>query len=75
VGQGKDFHRPINMTALNNDIPGPAESLLEDAQRLFTQPSGPEVSRLTYGLLDLRVGVQEERNDFAHLINRGSSLE
>ena len=44
-----------------------------DAQRLFRQPTASEVSRLTYGLRDLRVGVQEEaRNDFAHLLNRGS---
>jgi len=60
---------------MNNDITGPADSLLEDAQRLFTQPTAPEMSRLTYGLRDLRLGVQEEaRNDFAHLLNRGSSL-
>jgi hypothetical protein len=75
VGQGKDFHRTINMTAMNNDITGPADSLVEDAQRLFSQPTAPEMSRLTYGLRDLRLGVQEERNDFAHLLNRGSSLE
>jgi hypothetical protein len=34
------------------------------------------MSRLTYGLRDLRVCEQEEGgNDFAHLLNRGSSLE
>jgi len=49
---------------------------LEDAQRLFSQPTAPEMSRLTYGLRDLRVGVQEEgHSDFAHLLNCGSSLE
>jgi hypothetical protein len=48
---------------------------VEDAQRLFSQPTAPEMSRLTYGLRDLRLGVQEEPNDFAHLLNRGSSLE
>jgi hypothetical protein len=64
------------MIALNNDITGPADSLLEDAQRLLSQPTATEMSRLTYGLRDLRVSVQEEGcNDFAHLLNRGSSLE
>jgi len=64
------------MIALNNDITGPANSLLEDAQRLFSQPTATEMSRLTYGLRDLCVSVQEEGcNDFAHLLNRGSSLE
>ena len=54
----------------------PADSLVEDARRLFSQPTATELSRLTYGLLDLRLGVQEEGcNDFAHLLNRGSSLE
>jgi hypothetical protein len=57
-------------------ITEPADSLVEDARRLFSQPTATEMSRLTYGLLDLRLGVQEEgRNDFAHLLNRGSSLE
>jgi hypothetical protein len=61
---------------MNNDITGPADNFVKDAQRLFTQPSGPEVSRLTYGLRDLRVCEQEEAgNDFAHLLNAGSSLE
>jgi hypothetical protein len=59
-----------------NDITGPADSLVEDAARLFSQPTAPEMSRLTYGLRDLRVCEQEEGgNDFAHLLNRGSSLE
>jgi hypothetical protein len=61
---------------MNNDITGPADNLVEDAQRLFIQPTATEMSRLTYGLRDLRVSVQEEaRNNFAHLLNRGSSLE
>jgi hypothetical protein len=60
----------------NNDITGPADGLVENAQRLFSQPTATEMSRLTYGWRDLRVGVQEEaRNDFAHLLNCGSSLE
>jgi hypothetical protein len=54
----------------------PADDCLEDVQGLFSQPTAPEVSRLTYGLRDLRIRVQgEARNDFAHLLNRGSSLE
>jgi len=61
---------------MNNDITEPADSLVEDAQRLFSQPTATEISRLTDGLRELRLGVQEEaRNDFAHLLNRGSSLE
>ncbi len=76
MGQDKDFHRPINVTALNNDITEPADNLVEDAQRRFSQPTASEMSRLTHELRDLRVDVQEEgRNDFAHLLNRGSSLE
>jgi hypothetical protein len=61
---------------MNNDITEPADSLVEDAQRLFNQPTAPEMSRLTYGLRDLRVGVQEKAcNDFAHILDWGSSLE
>jgi len=61
---------------MNKDKTGPADSLVEDAQRLFSQPTATEMSRLTYGLRDLRVSVQGEgRNDFAHLLNCGSSLE
>jgi hypothetical protein len=76
MGQGKRFSQAHYITALNNDITGPADRVLEDPPRLFTQPTAPEMSRLTYGLRDLRLGVQEEAgNDFAHLLNRGSSLE
>jgi hypothetical protein len=62
---------------MNNDITGPVDSLVEDVQRLFSQPTATEMSRLTYGLRDLRVGVheQEARNDFARLLNCGSWLE
>jgi hypothetical protein len=41
------------MIALNNDITGPSDSFLEDAQRLFSQPTATETSRLTYGLRDV----------------------
>jgi hypothetical protein len=62
---------------MNNDGADPADTFVQDAQGLFRQPTAQEVSRLTYGeLRDLRVCAQEEpRNHFAHLLNRGSSLE
>ena len=61
---------------MNNDMTEPADILVEDAQRLVSQPSAPEMSRLTDGLLDLRICAQEEtHDDFAHLLNSGSSLE
>jgi hypothetical protein len=48
-----------------------------DAKGLFRQPTAEEVARLTFGELStLRVHAQDEaRNYFAHLLNRGSSLE
>jgi hypothetical protein len=54
-----------------------ADTFVEGRQGLFRQPTAGEVSRLTYGeLRDLRACRQEEaRNHFAHLLNRGSSLE
>lgn len=54
-----------------------AADFVEDGQGLFRQPTAGEVSRLTFGeLRDLRAFAQEEaRNHFAHLLNRGSSLE
>ena len=59
-------------TTIKHDQPG----FVNDAQRLFRQPTAPEVSRLTYGLRDLRICAQEEaRNDFARLLNRGSPQE
>ena len=40
------------------------------------QPTAEEISRLTFSKLrDLRVHAQELRNEFARLLNRGSSLE
>ncbi len=53
-----------------------ADTLVQDKQEPFRQPSAEEVSRLTYGLRDLRTHTQEvARNNFAHLLNCGSSLE
>jgi hypothetical protein len=49
---------------------------LEDPTGLFQQPTAHEMSRLVVGKLrDLRVHAQKARNHFAHLLNRGSSLE
>jgi hypothetical protein len=49
---------------------------VQDAQGLFRQPTAEEVSRLTAGQLrDLRVEAEKEMHYFAHLLNRGSSLE
>lgn len=52
-------------------------AFIQDRQGLFRQPTAGEVSRLTYGeLRDRRACAEEEaRNHFAHLLNRGSSLE
>ena len=49
---------------------------VEDAKGSFQQPTAEEVSRLVFPeLRDSRVHAQEARNHFAHLLNRGSSLE
>ena len=53
-----------------------ADSRVEDGKVLFQQPTAEEVSRLVFAQLrDSRVHAQEARNYFAHLLNRGSSLE
>jgi hypothetical protein len=40
------------------------------------QPTAEEISRLTFAKLrDLRIHAQGLRNQFARLLNRGSSLE
>jgi hypothetical protein len=61
---------------MNKDGTEPAD-FVEDGQTPFRQPTASEVARLIYEQLrDLRVCVQEKAgNDFAHLLNRGSSLE
>lgn len=47
-----------------------------DSKKVLEEPTAAEVSRLTFGpLRDIRVHAQEARNHFAHLLNRGSSLE
>jgi hypothetical protein len=52
------------------------DTFVEERPELLRQPSSEEIARLTYGLRDTRTCTQaEERNHFAHLLNRGSSLE
>ena len=53
-----------------------ADGCLENPNGSFQQPTAEEVSRLIFAKLrDLRVHDQDARNHFAHLLNRGSSLE
>jgi len=62
---------------INDDRTRPAGSFVEEAQRPFKQPTAPELARLVYeGLGEVGAGSKEEApNNFAHLLNRGSSLE
>ena len=47
-----------------------------DTKRFFGQPAAAVKSYLSLeNLRDLRIHAQELRNQFAHLLNRGSSLE
>ncbi|HEX6729930.1 MAG TPA: hypothetical protein VF074_07955, partial [Pyrinomonadaceae bacterium] len=48
---------------------------LQPANRPHRQPTAAEVSGLTFGLCDSRIHAQELSNQFARLLNRGSSLE
>ena len=46
------------------------------AEGSFRQPTAAEVSVLTFSMLrDVRTHAQELSNEFARLLNRGSSLE
>jgi len=54
----------------------PQRSPVKDADGFFRHPTVEEVSRLTRGKTrDSGLYAQEARNQFAHLLNRGSSLE
>ena len=47
-----------------------------DSEGLFGKQEPEDVSQLTGGKLrDIRIHAQELRNQFSHLLNRGSSLE
>jgi hypothetical protein len=49
-------------------------NLVRDADGCPQDPNG--VPRLTFGKLrEIRIHAQELRNNFAHLLNQGSSLE
>jgi hypothetical protein len=53
-----------------------ANDCLRDSKTFFRQPTPEELSRLTFASLgEIRIHTQEQRNEFAHLLNRGSSLE
>ena len=55
---------------------GSTARVLSDLNVFAGQPTAEEVSRLTFGkLYDIRIRAQELRNQFARLLNRGSSLE
>jgi hypothetical protein len=57
---------------LQRDTHGYSEYL----NRVLTEPTSAEVSRLTFEpLREIRIFFQHEYNHFAHLLNRGSSLE
>jgi hypothetical protein len=46
------------------------------SKAIYGQPTAEEISRLTFAKLrDIRIHTQELRNQFARLLNRGSSLE
>jgi hypothetical protein len=48
----------------------------QTAEGTFRQPTAAEVSLLTFSMLrDARSRAQELSNEFARLLNRGSSLE
>jgi len=67
----------INKSHTEKDQP-PQLSLVEvqAAEATFRQPTAAEVSILTfYKLRYARSHAQELRNEFAGLLNRGSSLE
>jgi hypothetical protein len=54
-----------------------ADDLLEDPKGLFQQPTAHEVSGLVFGTFidGLDCAQEKSSNHFAHLLNRGSSLE
>ena len=55
-----------------------AASWNKDAREssFFRQPTAEELASVTFAeLRDVRIHTQELRNQFAHLLNRGSSLE
>lgn len=53
-----------------------ANGCRRDSKAVFGQPTPEEVSHLNFGKLgEIRIYAPELPNHFAHLLNRGSSLE
>lgn len=53
-----------------------ADCRLEGPQGLYQPPTAEEMSRLLFGKWPYtRVPAREKHHQFAHLLNRGSSLE
>ena len=74
--EANNSYRPEVAEEMKQIFVGEPGSCLEDPKGLFQQPTAHEMSRLVFGKLrDLRVQAQKGRNHFAHLLNRGSSLE
>ena len=71
-----NYLRRAEVAEMNPIFVKEADGHVEDAKALFQHPTAEEVSRLAFAeLRDSRVHAQEARNHFAHLLNRGSSLE
>jgi len=64
------------LNAENDQQPRLGLADVRTAERTFRQPTAAEVSLLTFSQLrDARRHAQELSNEFARLLNRGSSLE
>ena len=56
--------------------PQPGLATVQPVEAPFRQPTAAEVSVLTFSMLrDVHTHAQELSNEFARLLNRGSSLE
>lgn len=70
---------PLHVDAAQTARPGSLEDVSKDRQYpkgRFRLPTAEELSGLTFGPLhEIRIHAQELRNQFANLLNRGSSLE
>jgi hypothetical protein len=74
--EAKNSARPKVAEEIKPILVREADGFLEKAQGFFQQPTAEEMSRLVFGKVrDLCVHTQAGRNHFAHLLNRGSSLE
>jgi len=66
-----------NTLSAENDQPPPLSIVeVQAAEASFRQPTAAEISMLSFlKLRAARTHAQELRNEFARLLNRGSSLE